>query len=67
MRQLRADYATQMADTLVSRLKFIDESGIHLGLTRLYGRAAPGERVVEGTPGHSGAHYTLVAALDSTG
>jgi len=67
VRQLRADYATQMADTLVSRLKFIDESGIHLGLTRLYGRAAPGERVVEGTPGHSGAHYTLVAALGLNG
>jgi transposase len=48
---------------LLKRLKFIDESGTHLGLTRLYGRAAPGERVVEATPGHSGPHYTLVAAL----
>jgi transposase len=48
---------------LADRLKFIDESGAHLGLTRLFGRAAPGERVPEGTPGYSGKHYTLVAAL----
>jgi hypothetical protein len=44
-------------------LKFIDESGANLGLTRAFGRAAPGERVTEGTPGYSGKHYTLVAAL----
>jgi transposase len=34
-----------------------------LGLTRAFGRAAPGERVREGTPGYSGKHYTLVAAV----
>jgi transposase len=49
--------------TLVKRLKFIDESGAHLGLTRLFGRAAPGQRIVEATPGYSGPHYTLVATL----
>lgn len=49
--------------TLVKRLKFIDESGTHLGLTRLFGRAAPGQRIVEATPGYSGPHYTLVATL----
>jgi transposase len=48
---------------LVKRLKFIDESGAHLGLTRLFGRAAPGQRVVEATPGYSGPHYTLLATL----
>jgi transposase len=56
----------QFVDTLgrlVKRLKFIDESGTHLGLTRLFGRAAPGERIVEATPGYSGPHYTLVATL----
>ena len=49
--------------TLVKRLKFIDESGTHLGLTRLFGRAAPGQRIVEATPGYSGPHYTLGATL----
>jgi len=55
-----------VSDTLcqmLKRLKFLDESGVHLGLTRRCGRAAPGERVVEATPGYSGRHYTLVAAL----
>jgi transposase len=48
---------------LAAQLKFIDESGAHWGLTRLFGRAAPGERVREATPGYSGKHYTLIAAL----
>ena len=48
---------------VAKRLKFIDESGTHLGLTRLFGRAAPGQRIVEDTPGYSGPHYTLVATL----
>lgn len=52
---------------MLKRLKFLDESGAHLGLTRRCGRAAPGVRVVEATPGDSGAHYTLVAALGWTG
>lgn len=52
---------------LIKRLKFIDEIGTNLGLTRLFGRAAPGARVVEATPGHSGPHYTVVAALGWSG
>ena len=56
-----------MRDQPTRRLKFIDESGAHLGMTRLYGRAAPGKRVVEGTPDYSGAHYTLVSTLSWNG
>jgi len=48
---------------LLKRLKFLDESGAHLGLTRRCGRATPGQRVVEATPGTSGPHYTMVATL----
>jgi len=48
---------------LASHLKFIDESGANLGLTRTFGRAAPGERVCEATPGISGTHYTVIACL----
>ena len=36
-------------------------------MTRWFGRARPGQRVVEGTPGDSGAHYTLIAALSTQG
>lgn len=66
MKGLRKEFAQEVANTLnavVDQLKFIDECGVHLGLTRLYGRAAPGQRVVEATIGYSGPNYTLVAAL----
>jgi DDE superfamily endonuclease len=68
--ELRAAFAVRVNAELaaiLSRLKFLDEFGVNLGLTRLYGRAAPGERVVEATPGTSGPHYTVVAALGVTG
>lgn len=53
----------QVLSPMLKHLKFIDESGVHVGLTRLFGRASAGQRVVEATPGHSGTHYTLIAAL----
>ncbi len=34
-----------------------------MGLTRRFGRARPGRRVAEATPGNSGPHYTLLATL----
>jgi len=57
----------QRVDLPTRRLKFCDESGAHLGMTRLYGRAAPGQRVIEGTPDYSGAHYTMVSTLSWDG
>ena len=36
-------------------------------MTRLCGRAQPGQRVVESMSGYSGAHYTLVATLGIDG
>lgn len=63
LRQTFQDHVVKRLRTLAAHLKFIDESGAHCGLTRLYGRAAPGERVCEATPGYSGKHYTIVAAL----
>jgi len=66
VKRLRRKFSKHIEQELVGvvqRLKFIDEIGAHLGLTRLYGRAAPGERVVEATSGYSGTHYTIVATL----
>jgi transposase/uncharacterized protein YnzC (UPF0291/DUF896 family) len=66
VKALRQDYQMRFVeslDKLVKRLKFLDESGTHLGLTRLCARAAPGQRIVEATPGYSGPHYTVVATL----
>jgi transposase len=48
-------------------LKFLDESGTNLGFTRRFGRAHPGQRVVEGTPGNAGPHYSLLATLSTQG
>lgn len=70
MKRLRREFNAAIRETAgdwLGHLKFIDEFGVHLGLTRLYGRAAPGQRVVEATPGYSGAHYTVVAALGLEG
>lgn len=69
VQKLRAEHHAKTEATLrdiAAHLKFIDESGTHLGLTRLSGRAAPGKRVCEATPGYSGKHYTLIAALGLT-
>ena len=66
VKALRQDYQLRFVeslDKLVKRLKFLDESGTHLGMTRLCARAAPGQRIVEATPGYSGPHYTVVATL----
>ena len=66
MKRLRRVFRKQIvpaARAITEHLKFIDESGVNLGLTRLFGRAAPGQRVVEATPGTSGPHYTVVAAV----
>ncbi len=70
MKRARREFHAEIrapAGEMLEHLKFIDECGVHLGLTRLFGRAAPGERVVEATPGYSGAHYTVVAALGLEG
>lgn len=66
MKKIRRAFARKVErelGPLLKRLIFIDESGAHLGLTRRHGRARPGQRVVEATPGTSGPHYTMVAAL----
>jgi transposase len=51
----------------VKRCKFIDESGINLALTRLYGRAPRGERAVGSVPQNYGANVTLIGALSPRG
>ena len=61
------DYRAKALHPQEARVHFLDEFGAHLGLTRSYGRAAPGQRVTEGTPDYSGPHYTVVAILSLTG
>jgi transposase len=45
----------------------LDETGSRLNLTRSYGRALPGTRVVEYVPSGYGSNYTLLAVLGLEG
>jgi len=46
---------------------FIDEMGSNLGLTRQYGRAAPGERVCDSVPGDRGSNISTIGAIGVDG
>ena len=67
VRQARAAYQGEIAALDAARFKFIDESGVNLAMTRLYGRAPRGERVVGTVPQNFGANVTMLAALGSHG
>jgi transposase len=56
-----------MQPLAVERYKFIDESGINLAMTRLFGRAPRGERVVDTVPQNYGANVTMIGALSLQG
>jgi hypothetical protein len=45
------------------QLKFIDETGVNLAMTRLYGRAPKGQRVRDAVPQNYGPNVTMVGAL----
>ena len=51
----------------VRRLKFVDESGATLAMTRRYGRATPGQRVVDSVPDNYGTNQTMMAAVSLDG
>jgi transposase len=48
-------------------VKFIDESAVNLAMTRMYGRAPPGERVIGHVPRNYGEHITLLGTLGVEG
>ena len=50
-----------------SRFKCVDESGVNLALTRLFGRAPRGERVVDSVPKNYGENVTMLGALSASG
>ena len=51
----------------LNRFKFIDESGVNLAMTRLYGRAPRGERAVGSVPINYGSNLTIIGALWARG
>lgn len=52
---------------MISKLKFLDEAGSNLAMTRLYGRGTPGARVVETVPQNYGENITMLASLTLSG
>lgn len=56
-----------MQPLAVESYKFIDESGINLAMTRLFGRAPRGERVVDTVPQNYGPNVTMIGALSLQG
>ena len=62
----RAEYQVEMA-AVSGRLKFLDEAGSNLAMTRLYGRAAPGTRVYDAVPQNYGENITMLACLSEDG
>lgn len=46
-----------------SRFIFLDESGVHLGMSRLYGRGFRHERIKSFSPFNKGSRLTMIAAV----
>jgi hypothetical protein len=63
----RVEYKKEVAVFDWSRLKFLDEAGSNLAMTRLYGRAAKGERVIDSVPQNYGSNMTMLATLTLSG
>jgi transposase len=51
----------------VRRLKFVDESGVNLAMTRRYGRAPRGIRVIGSVPQNYGSNVTMLGTLGAQG
>jgi transposase len=47
----------------MSRLVFLDESGVNTGMTRLYGRASKHERVIEAVPDTRFHRTTILSSM----
>jgi transposase len=67
VRARRGEYQAEIVLEIVGRLKFLDEAGSNLAMTRLYGRAAQGERVYDKVPQNYGENITMVACLSEAG
>jgi transposase len=65
--QARTAYREEMSRLAPARFKFIDESGVNLAMTRRYGRARRGQRVLDAIPKNYGSNVTLLGALSCHG
>lgn len=63
----REEYSQEIKGFEVAKLKFLDEAGSDLAMTRLYGRAAKGKRVIDSAPQNYGSNTTMLATLSLAG
>jgi transposase len=63
----RQDYRRRITTLDLRRLKFVDESSVNLAMTRLYGRAPTGERVLGSVPQNYGPNVTMLGSLGAQG
>jgi DDE superfamily endonuclease len=63
VQQARTAYRQRTAALDLRRLKFVDEAGVNLAMTRLYGRAPKGERVIGTVPQNYGENITMLGAI----
>lgn len=62
-----AETTAELCRTSYDKLVFLDESGININMTRRYGRALGGERVVDSAPVNTPVSTTVVCAMTSEG
>jgi transposase len=63
----RSAYRKEVAALPKYRFKFVDESGVNIAMTRLFGRAPRGQRVVDAVPKNYGSNVTVLGALSCDG
>jgi transposase len=67
VKRKRSTFRKEVSELEVKHFKFLDESSINIDLTRLYGRAAPGQRVIDSVPQPSGPQTTTLAVIGWNG
>jgi transposase len=63
----RAWFRRRVSGINPEQLIFIDEAAVNTAMTRHFGRAAPGERVIERVPRNYGAQTSLISAIGLRG
>ncbi|MEM9754102.1 MAG: IS630 family transposase [Planctomycetota bacterium] len=67
VQQARSRWRRRVKRIDPERLIFLDESGVRLGMKRLYGRSARGWRIVDEEPGGHWRTHTMTAAIGVRG
>jgi transposase len=67
VRQARGQYWQDIARHAPTRLKFVDESGVNIAMTRRYGRIRRGQRVHDAAPKNWGRNVTVLGSLSCQG